>query len=890
MADPIGSFSGLASGVQWRDLVDQLVSIDKQRKLDPVTARKTLAQSRVAAWTQFQSLAVAFRDASKALRDSSAFGAFKVSGGTSAASGRTLLSASASYGATPGTYAVEVLDVARANKVSGSVVSSATSALGLTGEFGVNGRKVSVVATDTLGSIRDKINALNVGASPSGITASVLSTGPTQHRMVLSADQTGAAGIELVDDAGGILQSLGVVDSSKTLNVAGNGGVQSQRVSSTTAAIATMLGVTMPPPATINIGGRAISVDLAVDSLSSIAAKVMAAGGNATVTSETVGGRTSYRLVTSDTVSASTVDGQRTLEVLGFVKNGRGGVAQVVQSENAFTDTLGATATAATLLSDLQVNGNPLALAAGDSFVIQGQRGDGTVVALNFTVGASDTVQTLLAKINDPASGFGTGARTATAALSGGRIVLTDSATGDSQLALSLSATRASDGNVVSLGRQLVNTVGRLREVVSGTDAKVRVDGVVVTRSTNTISDALNGVSLALQQAEVGTTVTLNVERDADALTSKVKAVADAYNALVKFRTEQQGDGKPLKGNPTLRSSIASLTSQLLSSVTGLSGSYNRAGAAGLALQSDGALKLDDGVFKAALASNFTDVVALFTTSGTSTNSLLSYWSSTDKTVPGTYAIDITAAATTPAVTGSGFSGTYVDDATADTLTITDAISGATGSIALANGDTTDTIVARLNSLFANSKMAITASKSGNDLVLTGSRYGTASTFTVAYTAGGTDGSAQLGIPASTFAGTDVAGTIGGVAATGSGQILTAAPPLVGDPTEGLAVTYSGTATGAMGDLSFTLGVGGMLYNAADTFARQDGTVYDQQQALDKSINDLTTRADTVQQQIDRRRSALIKQFTEMERAISRIQAQGTSLTSFINSLQSSNN
>ena len=69
-----------------------------------------------------------------------------------------------------------------------------------------------------------------------------------------------------------------------------------------------------------------------------------------------------------------------------------------------------------------------------------------------------------------------------------------------------------------------------------------------------------------------------------------------------------------------------------------------------------------------------------------------------------------------------------------------------------------------------------------------------------------------------------------------------------------------------------------------------DGTIYEQQQSLEKSINDLTIRADTVQQQIDRRRTALLKQFTEMERAISRIQSQGSSLTSFINSLQASSN
>lgn len=890
MSDPIGSFSGLASGVQWRDLVDQLVAIDKQRKLDPVTARTTLAQNQATAWTSYQSLAVKFRDAANALRDSSAFGAFSVSGGTSIATGRTLLSATASSGAAPGNYSVEVLDVARANKLSGAVVSSPATALGYSGEFGVNGQKVTVIATDTLNSIRDKINALNAGSSASGVTASVLSTGSTQHRLVLSSDQTGAAGIELIDDAGGVLQQLGVVDGTKSLNVASDGGVQTQKVSSTTAAIAAMLGVSMPPPSTIQVGGRTISVDLTVDSLASIAAKISAAGGNASVTSETAGGKTSYRLVTSDTVGATTVDGQRTLEVLGFVKNGRSGVSQVVQSENAFTDGVGGTATGSTLLSALQVSGNALGLAAGDTFNIQGKRGDGSTVNLSFTVGASDTLQTLVTKINDATSGFGAGTRTATASISNGQIVLSDNSSGDSQLALSLSATRVSDGSTVSLGRQLVSTVGRQREVVAGSDASVRVDGVVVSRASNTISDALNGVTLTVQQAEVGTTVSLNVARDTDALSTKVKAVADAYNALVKFRADQQKDGQPLRNNPTLRNSIASVTSQLLSNVSGLSGTLNRPGSVGLALQADGTLKLDDTVFKAALNSNFSDVVSLFTTSGTSANSQLSYWTSSYKTLPGSYAVNITAAATTPTVSGSGFSGTYADDGTPDTLQITDAISGATGSISLANGDTTDTIVTKLNSLFATSKMAVSASKNGNDLVITGTRYGSASSFTVAYTPGGTDGTAQLGIAANSFAGTDVAGTIGGELATGSGQVLTATPAIVGNAVDGLSISYTGTATGAVGDLNFTLGVGGMLYNTSDVFARPDGTIFEQQQQLEKTINDLGTRADTLQQQIDRRRAALVAQFTKMEAAISRIQSQGSALSSFINSLQASGN
>lgn len=886
MADPIGTFSGLASGVQWRDLVDQLMSIETQRKLDPVTARRSLVQKRIEAWSQYQALAVTFRDAAKVLRDPSIFGALKVAGGTSPASGRTLVTATAASTAAPGTYAVEVLDTARANKMSGHVVSSASAALGMAGEFAVNGRVITLAASDTLAMVRDKINALNAGATPTGVSASVLSTGGTQHRLILSSEQAGSAGIELVDGSTQVLQSLGIVDGSRTLNVAADGGVQSHRVTSTTATIASMLGVSLPQPSTIEVGGRVIAVDLTVDSLASIAAKILAAGGTASVVTESSGGREGHRLVTSDTVTAATPDGQRTLEVLGFLKNGRSGVAQVVKSENVFSEAGGATASTTTLLSDLQVNGNPLALAAGDSFVIQGQRGDGTLVSSTFTLAPGDTLQTLVDRINDPATGFGSGSRTAVASIVGGQIVLTDSVAGDSQLALSLSATRVADGSTVSLGRHLTDTVGRLREVVAGSDARVRVDGVLVRRPSNIITDVLAGVTLSVQQAEVGTTVTLSVERDVDVLAGRMKDVANAYNALLKFRNEQAKADAPLRGNPTLRASLGTLTNTLLASVSGISGSYVRAGAIGLALQTDGTLALDEAAFRKVIATNYADVVTLFSTAGTSTNPALSYWGSSSRTVAGTYAVDISAPATTPSASGSGFSGIYVDDGTPDTLTITDSISGATGSVSLASGDTIDAIVARLNALLAGSRMAISASRNGNDLVLTGTRHGSASTFTVAWTGGGADSTSQLGLSAATYGGTDVAGTIGGLAATGSGQVLTATPPLVSDPTNGLSIAYAGTATGAVGDLTFTLGLGGLLYNVADVFAAPNGTIFDQTESLKKSVNELATRADTLQQALDRKRAALMKQFTAMESAISRIQQQGTALTSFIASLQ----
>lgn len=898
MSDPISSVSGLASGIQWRDLVDQLVAVEASRRLTPLTDSRTAAQSQSDAWNQYSTLVSTLRDAADKLRDGTALGAFSATAGTSA-SGRSLLGVTAGSTAAPGNYQVEVLDLARANKVSGDIVASSTAALGIAGDFAINGKKVSLVANDSLGTIRDKINAANAGTSPSGVTATILSTGTSAQRLVLTSDVTGAAGIELTDDAAGTLASLGLVDSTKSLNLSATGGSQSYHVTSATAAIATLMGVTMPAPSTITVGGRTISVDLAVDSLTSIAAKINAAGGSASVATDSIGGKNSYRLITDGTAALDPsatmpADSQRTLEVLGFVTNGRSAVTQVVTSQNAFGDSSsGTAATTGTLLSDLSVGGSGLGLAAGDSFTIAGARGDGTTVSTTLTIGASDTVQTLLDRINDATSGFGAGARTATASFSNGQLVLTDAQGGDSQLALSVSASTA--GGTVSLGRMSATTVGRLRDVVTGSDAKARIDGVVITRSSNTISDVIAGVSLSLQQAEVGSPVNVSVARDADTIAKSVGDVTTAYNAVLKFVGDQQKSAdQPLYNSATLRTSFATITRQLLSPVTGANPPYTRSGLVGLALQKDGTLALDQAKFKSVLASNFSDVMRLFSAGGTSTNAALSYVYSTAASKAGAYAVDITQAATIASQGGVGFGGVYADDGTADTMTIADSVSGRTGSIQLASGDTTDDIVAKLNAAFGNGRMALSAAKNGTDIVINGSRYGSGASFTVSYAGGGTDGSAQLGLAAGTYAGLDVAGTFSYVdaqgatqtsAAAGIGQMLTGA---AGTPMEGLSINYTDTLTGAVGTFTFGTGVGGAIYGAADALVRLDGHVQTQREALDKRITYLGSRADTVQKALDARRASLIAQYTAMEAAISRIQTQSSALTSFVNGLYAS--
>src|SRR5688572_16232979 len=132
--DPIASFSGLASGIQWQDMIDQIMKLEATRKVDPLTNRVSTQKARIDAWKTFEGLVSKLKSASLSLREGSSFGIYSAHASTTAA-GRGLISATASSSASPGSYRVEVSQLARAEKLNGRSEVSTTSALGLSGQF-----------------------------------------------------------------------------------------------------------------------------------------------------------------------------------------------------------------------------------------------------------------------------------------------------------------------------------------------------------------------------------------------------------------------------------------------------------------------------------------------------------------------------------------------------------------------------------------------------------------------------------------------------------------------------------------------------------------------------------------------------------------------------------
>lgn len=155
-----------------------------------------------------------------------------------------------------------------------------------------------------------------------------------------------------------------------------------------------------------------------------------------------------------------------------------------------------------------------------------------------------------------------------------------------------------------------------LSTVTAAANAEFTIDGIDYTRSSNTVADAINGVTLTLQKTNVDDPTTLNVTTDTSALKSKVSTFVTAYNTvntLVKSLTAYNADTKTaamLNGDSTL-SSVQSQLKSIISSAVG-SGSVSRLAEIGVAFQKDGSLKLDSTTFDKALSSSVSTVASLF--------------------------------------------------------------------------------------------------------------------------------------------------------------------------------------------------------------------------------------------------------------------------------------
>ena len=698
--------SGLSSGFDWRSMIDQLMKIES-RRVDLVGSRKTEYEQKLTEWQSFNTKLLSLKTAASSLSDPENFDVYRstLTSSNSDVKASDLLSVSTTSLAARGSYTIVVDALATAQKLASGSFSSFSEALGASyaGDIVINGRAVTVAASDSLADVRNRINNANSGTIPTGVTASIVTYSDNDHRLILTSDDTGAQGISLQNgSATDLVQLFGWKEKTSSLKNSITGGALSDGFSSSTQSIKSLLGLSTSQSGEIQIGGEAVSIDLSTDSLEDIKTAInnaAIAGVTASVTSQTSGGTTIYKLRISGTQDFT--DSQNILETLGVLQNGVSEV-QGTTSGNSMTSN-GVAITASTLLIDidgynLYTVGDKISLGA-TSKDHSGNDVSGDILTITETT----TVQDLLDAIKTAYEANGD--EVAVYLTSDGKIQVADLETGASSLKVDLESTLGDDPNS-SLDWGAFTDLGevRKRQITAGADASLQIDGVAVTSRDNAVKDVLPGVTLNLLKADSDTTLTLKVDRDIDAVMSKIQGFVSAYNTVSAYVQQQQSydqeneeKGGILFGDGTLSSVKSELTSLLTQQIWGAASDLFTLGLAGIEVDKEGRLSIDNAKLREYLETRFNDVKLLFAVNGTTDAGSLSYVFSSQDTRAGEYAVNITQAATRSATTSdTAVSGALGHD---QTLTITQ--DGKTASISLTSDMTISAIINAVNTEMA---------------------------------------------------------------------------------------------------------------------------------------------------------------------------------------------
>lgn len=191
--------------------------------------------------------------------------------------------------------------------------------------------------------------------------------------------------------------------------------------------------------------------------------------------------------------------------------------------------------------------------------------------------------------------------------------------TGLSQLAFD--ATYDSSGNVSG-------GTANLTQTTAASSASLVINGLSVSRESNTIDDLITGVSLSLLADSGTSTPTLTVSTDTDALTSNVKDFISAYNSTMTLIKSVVSDSATKRALLSGDGAVNSMLNTLRSTISTTFGSYAPA-TLGITHDKDGVLQLDEGVFTNFLSTDLSGVVDSLNKMGKSFDDTASFYVNT---------------------------------------------------------------------------------------------------------------------------------------------------------------------------------------------------------------------------------------------------------------------
>lgn len=237
--------------------------------------------------------------------------------------------------------------------------------------------------------------------------------------------------------------------------------------------------------------------------------------------------------------------------------------------------------------------------------------GDGT--AMDIAISADDSLTDIQDAINEQSKTTGVSASIVQVSSGSYQLILSSTETGQ-EIAL----TDGGDGVLESLG--LTDSSGNIaNELVAAQDAIISVDGVTITRSSNTIDDAIAGLTLNLYEADVDEAISLEIATDLAGIKSAITDFVDAYNAYREFVVTQQSlteDGgvsedSALYSDTLLRNINEQVYDALNGTVSHDGETLSMSSLLGITFDDDNLLTVDEDTLNTALTDNLDAVKAL---------------------------------------------------------------------------------------------------------------------------------------------------------------------------------------------------------------------------------------------------------------------------------------
>ncbi|MCM1129987.1 MAG: flagellar filament capping protein FliD [Alistipes senegalensis] len=479
------------------------------------------------------------------------------------------------------------------------------------------------------------------------------------------------------------------------------------------------------------------------------------------------------------------------------------------------------------------------------------------------------------------------------------RLALTNNSTGKTQ-AMKITVegdngdTALSDLLTYDPSDKTLDAKKQMTETQAAQNAEFWLDGIKISKGSNSVSDAIDGVTLKLAQADKDKTVNLNVSRDNSEAKKAVEELVKAYNDLtttLKDMTAYNADEKTasvLTGDSAVRSIQTALKGMLSQSIAGGEQGYRMLADVGITPNKEGLLEIDSSKLDEALEKNFDAFTAMFAEGGLSTNSSITFEGAEDYAKTGSFDVEVTQVATQGSYSfkltgdskGLDLTG---KDAAARTMQVT--VDGVTKSITLSEKNYANykefasEIQSRINTAFKDTDARVSAEwdEEKSKFVITSSSWGSSSAVKISETGGIFDEDSKEPV-----AGKDVEGTINGVAAIGKGQTLTGAS---GSDAYGIKLKVTGDESNIRGTVSFTQGFAYQFTQLAKSLQGENSAIQSRIDGVNKSIAQVEKEYSNYEERIAKTEEMYRKKFTNLDVLLAQLQSTSTYLTTQLASL-----